>query len=605
MANHENETYEVQVFNQGRWQVYGRYNFHERTLAVQEAKELAQERKALPVRVILEDYNPKTGRHEEILIYRNKVDTTQAPARANNQRKWADMSVTSDGRVGFFSDDDDTYGGGSPRIRKAKGPVSTSQFFTISIMILIISLGCGALSAVTLSFLLNGFDIALAHNARKSLLAGIFIFMALISAISSFQYYAARYDLNLFKSKKKEPVKAKKNLITTEMEKAAIAIDKTPVVEKPIEPESNDSEFESIEIQEDDDDLEEEFSENAEHQKMFLITFLGNCLGALKGLDANSNTLNRFAINLFMIGAVVSKAKEHDLTGLETNTILQRILEMLGTKTVQAEKLTYEYEKYLTEPRHMELYEAGARIASLFSEGDQSAPLHIQDVITKWSAWIPPIVENSNPFLLTIMFTDMVGSTDLTSTHGDYAAQEVLKAHDLIVRTALTNFEGKEIKHLGDGIMASFKNHNRALAAAIEIQKRVAGNNNSGPEFPLHVRIGINSGEPIRKDNDLFGSSVQLAARLCDKAGSDSILVSQDLRDLCDERSPFTFIDAGQQTLKGFKEPVTTYQIDWSAPAIVYIEPEQETEPEPVTAPITENIETEQVTFPADEPKTV
>lgn len=587
MGTHDNQNYEVQVYHKGRWQAHARYEFHERAVAIREGKELGAERKALPVRVIMEDYNPKTARHDEVLIYRNKVDVTKTATPTNPQKKWADMSVTSDGRVGFLADDYDDYDDPFEKNKKPKASVSVWMFLGICSIILIVSVSMGALAAGVLALLFKGFDVVLADNIRRSLLVGMFIIVFLFAAMSSIQHYTAQFDLNPFRRKKKEAIIYKQSSISKEMEKAAKAIDDAPVLEVEPEQEPTINIFENFEIQEEE---VEEFSNEAEHQKLFLINFLGTCLGALKGPDASTQTLNRFGINLFMTGAVVGIAQDHNLTDDETDIILQRILEMLGAKPDQASRFSLEYEKYLVEPRHTELFEGGARIATQFSEGDQSAPLHIHQIIEKWLNWSAPIDENINPNLLSIMFTDMVGSTDLTTRHGDYAAQEVLKTHDLIVRTALTNFDGIEIKHLGDGIMASFKDHNLALEASIEIQKRVEGNNNAGPEFPLHLRIGINAGEPIKKDNDLFGTSVQLAARLCDKAITDGILISKEFRNLFDESSPFTFIDLGPQNLKGFPEALLVYQLDWQAPPLVSKEFEE-----------VNNIETEAVQSPLDE----
>jgi len=145
----------------------------------------------------------------------------------------------------------------------------------------------------------------------------------------------------------------------------------------------------------------------------------------------------------------------------------------------------------------------------------------------------------------------------------------VLKAHDLIVRSALTNYEGTEIKHTGDGIMVSFRKADKAVKAAIHIMKKVDGNNNSSPEYPLNIRIGMNAGEPIRQDNDLFGSSVQLAARVCDRAAADSIYMSSFVKDHLKDSTPFTYTDLGQHELKGFTDPQQLYRVEWQeAPSL-------------------------------------
>ena len=150
-----------------------------------------------------------------------------------------------------------------------------------------------------------------------------------------------------------------------------------------------------------------------------------------------------------------------------------------------------------------------------------------------------------------IMFTDIVGSTEMTAQLGDTMAVELLRAHDAIIRRCLERHGGAEVKHLGDGIMASFDDVRASVAAAIDIQRQFASYNQN-TETPIHVRIGLHAGEPVAESGDLFGAAVQMAARICDKANADAILVSQAVRDACADQA---FAPVGTETLKGFAEP--------------------------------------------------
>lgn len=170
------------------------------------------------------------------------------------------------------------------------------------------------------------------------------------------------------------------------------------------------------------------------------------------------------------------------------------------------------------------------------------------------SANTVPISESA---FRAIMFTDIVGSTEMTAQLGDTMAMEPLRAHDAIVRRCLEHHRGSEVKHLGDGIMASFVEAPAAVACAIEIQEKLASYNKSS-EIPIHVRIGIHAGEPVAESDDLFGSAVQMAARICDAAQADAILVSRDVRDACAGVN-LEFAPAGSETLKGFSEPVPLF----------------------------------------------
>jgi class 3 adenylate cyclase len=156
-----------------------------------------------------------------------------------------------------------------------------------------------------------------------------------------------------------------------------------------------------------------------------------------------------------------------------------------------------------------------------------------------------------------IMFTDMVGSTEMTAALGDVRAVELLRAHDAIVRRCLEQHRGSEVKHLGDGIMASFVDAPSSVECALKIQREFASyNEDSRPQ--IHVRIGIHAGEPVAESNDLFGSAVQMAARICAVAEADTILVSRAVRDAC-AGIDVNFASMGAATLKGFSEPVQLF----------------------------------------------
>jgi class 3 adenylate cyclase len=156
-----------------------------------------------------------------------------------------------------------------------------------------------------------------------------------------------------------------------------------------------------------------------------------------------------------------------------------------------------------------------------------------------------------------IMFTDMVGSTEMTTQLGDMMAVELLRAHDAIIRRCLEHYRGSEVKHLGDGIMASFDDAPASVACAVKIQEELASYNENS-ETPIRVRIGIHAGEPVEESDDLFGSAVQMAARLCDIAQADTILVSRDLKDAC-TGADLVFEPTGSETLKGFSEPIQLF----------------------------------------------
>jgi class 3 adenylate cyclase len=163
--------------------------------------------------------------------------------------------------------------------------------------------------------------------------------------------------------------------------------------------------------------------------------------------------------------------------------------------------------------------------------------------------------------LRAVLFTDLCGSTEMTQRLGDAGAMSLLREHDEIVRTALAGNRGREVKHTGDGIMASFSSVSSSVEAAIAIQRRLAERSNGSDR--LDVRIGISAGEPVSDNNDLFGAAVQLAARLCSSSEPRGILVSIAVRELCIGKQ-FRFDDRGPLELKGFAEPAHAFSVDWA-----------------------------------------
>ncbi len=167
--------------------------------------------------------------------------------------------------------------------------------------------------------------------------------------------------------------------------------------------------------------------------------------------------------------------------------------------------------------------------------------------------------------LVTILFTDLTSSTALTQRLGDAKAQELVRAHNVIVREALTAHHGSEIKHTGDGIMASFTTASGALECAVAIQRAVEEQRvGAHGHAPLQVHIGLNAGEPAAEEQDLFGTAVQLARRICDAAEGGEILASDVVRQLAAGKG-FLFADRGEVALRGFEDPVRLYEVRWRA----------------------------------------
>jgi class 3 adenylate cyclase len=173
--------------------------------------------------------------------------------------------------------------------------------------------------------------------------------------------------------------------------------------------------------------------------------------------------------------------------------------------------------------------------------------------------------------LATILFTDVEGSAALTQRLGDAKARQLLREHERIVREALKAHGGTEVKTMGDGFMACFSSATRALECAIAMQRAFAQHNAAllrqaqdahTEPVEVRIRIGLNAGEPIAEDEDLFGTAVILAARVAAKAEGGEILASDVVRQLVAGKG-FLFSDRGDVVLRGFEDPVRLYEVRW------------------------------------------
>jgi class 3 adenylate cyclase len=159
----------------------------------------------------------------------------------------------------------------------------------------------------------------------------------------------------------------------------------------------------------------------------------------------------------------------------------------------------------------------------------------------------------------TILFTDLVGHTEMMRRLGDDRGREVLREHERITRDLLKEHGGAEVKTMGDGFMASFASVTKAMDCAIALQRAFASHEGE----PLQVRVGLNAGEPIEENGDLFGSTVIMASRIAAKAGAGEILIPEPLRHLLTGKS-YVYADRGDSMLKGFEDAVRLYEVRWT-----------------------------------------
>jgi class 3 adenylate cyclase/DNA-binding CsgD family transcriptional regulator len=202
-----------------------------------------------------------------------------------------------------------------------------------------------------------------------------------------------------------------------------------------------------------------------------------------------------------------------------------------------------------------------------------------------------PTIDDLPEGTVTVLFSDVEGSTDLRTREGDDIAQEVMRTHERLLRDQLPAYGGREVVFMGDGFMVAFASARKALECAVAIQRAFEGHNQSGPAHPIRVRIGLNSGEVLRESGTLYGTAVNAAARISAKAKGEQILVSQVTRDLTAGVRDFAFVDRGLFDLKGFPTQWRLSELSWREGAPVPAAPVENEQAAPAprrTAPLEE-----------------
>ena len=167
--------------------------------------------------------------------------------------------------------------------------------------------------------------------------------------------------------------------------------------------------------------------------------------------------------------------------------------------------------------------------------------------------------------LVAILAADMVGYSRLMEVdeEGTISRQKIHRSE--LIDPAIAEHDGRIVKTTGDVLLVEFPSVVDAVRCAVAIQRGFAAHNGEHSEEPVHVRIGLHTGEAIRDADKFFGLTVILTARIAAQAGGDEILVSADLKAACKESDEFAFGAGTETQLKGFADAHTLHRVDWGA----------------------------------------
>ena len=280
----------------------------------------------------------------------------------------------------------------------------------------------------------------------------------------------------------------------------------------------------------------------------------------MRQAPADLNSFTRFGLNLYVAGAgsVIGQAKR--LPRDTQLSVVKQGLQSSGMQAERAEAFCAELPSHGKNPKYAGMIQAGVKAMQEYLGGNATVASQVSALLQEWNL---PEKRPAIPSVITFVFTDIVGSTAMTQRLGNAGAQKAVRAHNTAVRGAIESYKGREVKHTGDGIMATFPDPASAVAASVKIQREIAAHNSANPTIDVHLRIGINAGEAVEEENDFFGAAVQMTARICDKATKDNIWVSQTVVDAC-KGQKFGFIPRGGFEMKGIQGAKRLFEVGWN-----------------------------------------
>ncbi|WP_420547333.1 adenylate/guanylate cyclase domain-containing protein [Curvivirga sp.] len=296
---------------------------------------------------------------------------------------------------------------------------------------------------------------------------------------------------------------------------------------------------------------------------------------SIVGETAKTDAYTRFGLILYMAGVNEELMHIHNLDKEPSLEVLVSNVAKLDLPVEQAKGFCSNIDEYLLDENYFDMYALG-RNNQIKKSGKAGSKNNLEDAIQSWrfpelkeqkkktksrkQESEKPVEADPERKFVAVLFTDIVNSTLNQQTKGEEWMMQVIRAHNDIIREAINRYAGQEIKHTGDGIMASFPAVVNSVEAGLAMQRGVQKFAEAMPAMGFQIRIGISAGEPIHENGDLFGTPVNMAARVMDKADAEQVAVSGIVMEMC-RGKPFGFKSVGQFELKGFEDPQSVYEV--------------------------------------------
>jgi class 3 adenylate cyclase len=264
-------------------------------------------------------------------------------------------------------------------------------------------------------------------------------------------------------------------------------------------------------------------------QISILNTFLAEGLAALGPQARQLQAFDRYGIHLYLAGAAQEVASREALTDSTVQSILIGVLVDQGQTADSVRSFCERLDGAQQRPRFKAMLDAGRGAMAMVLDGQQIPPeVSLTTVLRTWSN---PHGKAVAARKYGVLLTDLIGSTELTRKLGNSGAQRMLRAHNAIIREALKQRRGTEVKHTGDGILSVFDRAIDAVECARTIQQEVFAYVRDNPDIPMSLRIGIEYGEGSIEDGEYYGPAFTAIEATCDAAGGGDIAVTALVKD--------------------------------------------------------------------------
>lgn len=269
-------------------------------------------------------------------------------------------------------------------------------------------------------------------------------------------------------------------------------------------------------------------------QVLILQSFANDAVARLGAQTTNLQSFDRYGFNLYIAGGAQELARREKLTEHTMTSILTNVLTGQNTSLETAKAFAERLPTAGNRTRFRAVLDAG-RAAMVATLDDKPIPpdCAIEKVLSNWSN--PHGNAGAGPNAarrLAVLLTDLVGSTDATRKLGNSGAQRLLRAHNAIVRDAVKQHRGQEVKHTGDGILCIFNSAADAASAGMAIQQDAFAYVRDNPDLPLAIRIGIEYAEGMKDETgEYFGPAFTSIEGICDAGGNGDVAVSPAVKD--------------------------------------------------------------------------